>query len=820
MKRTMFITMLAATLLGAQGRAADHIPTTITGWTHADESNWNFYGKYSETDAVTGGDVGIREDAQSGINHWYDNVYGGYSRFGTASGNNVTMDSGEVYSIFGGESLAGACVSGNTVTMNGGVVYDNLCGGFTDYDSENPKFEDCINNTVTVNGGVVSHGFVKGGWAAMFGCCSGNTVTMNGGDVTYGNVVGGDSNFGNSTGNSVSTLGVISSTGVLEVVGGTSWGGEASGNKVDALESTLGAVTGGRSVDWHANDNKVTITDSLISGSVEGARAADASGNKVTITDSQMQLAEGSHILGGYATSRDATGNSVTITGTEFLGDYLPEVLGGHADAGNANGNSVDMTGGHVSSVYGGRGLASANENKVTLTDVQVDEYVFGGDSEEGDANGNSVTLQNTKAACVYAGYSQNGHADGNKVTANGGQIGQLLGARSGGESGGASGNTVDVTGIQGEWVYGAHALNGDANSNTVTVTDSIIGTTIYGGSSYQGNTTGNRVTMTGGQVFSVEGGMSNRGQSTGNTVTLTNVAASIVDGGQSYASTDGKANDNTVTVTDSQIESSVYGGNSYGEGEASGNSVTMNGGTAYNVIGGYVGKGAAIGNTVIVTGGQVTKNIAGGWLYKGGELRDNRVYLVGSGAHAVIGGQVYDGRDGGIQALAIAAGITDNAAATAPLSGNSIDVYGTNIVTGRMYGMQILNFHIMEGLANFEEAAMVSITGTVGSDRLDLTSVQLGFYGESVEDWSAFAGKSVTLVEAAQEILGVDSGTQVDILIGDQVVGAAALVLGSGNKTLSLENIVFVPEPATGTLGLLALAALAARRRKNQSTK
>lgn len=146
--------------------------------------------------------------------------------------------------------------------------------------------------------------------------------------------------------------------------------------------------------------------------------------------------------------------------------------------------------------------------------------------------------------------------------------------------------------------------------------------------------------------------------------------------------------------------------------------------------------------------------------------------------------------------------------------------MYGTNIVTERMYGMQILNFHIMEGLANFEEAAMVSITGTVGSDRLDLTSVQLGFYGESVEDWSAFAGKSVTLVEAAQEILGVDSGTQVDIMIGDRVVGAAALVLGSGNKTLSLENIVFVPEPATGTLGLLALAALAARRRKNQSTK
>ena len=854
MKRTMFITMLAAALLGAQGRA-DYIPTTITGWTHADESNWNFYGKYSETDAVTGGDVGIREDAQSGINHWYDNVYGGYSRFGTASGNNVTMDSGEVYSIFGGESLGGACVSGNTVTMNGGVVHHYLCGGFTDYDSENPKFEDCINNTVTMNGGVVSHGFVKGGWAAMFGCCSGNTVTMNGGDVTYGNVVGGASNFGDSTGNSVSTLGVISSTGVLEVVGGTSLGAEASANKVDVVESTLGAVTGGRSVDWHANDNKVTITDSLISGSVEGARAADASGNKVTITDSQMQLAEGSHILGGYATSRDATGNSVTITGTEFLGDYLPEVMGGHAAAGNAGGNSVDMTGGHVSSVYGGRGLASANENKVNLTNAHVDEYVYGGQSDEGDANGNSVTLSEIQVGRgkswlkgVFGGFAAQ-EASGNTVSLSG-DIGNYLilvihgghgsnannnavnitspttqnqGLRIGGVCGGwagtnndtnASGNTVSIKGRELSEVCGGMGYN--TTNNTVVLEDCDYAGGVLGSDSYGGKNYGNMVTMNGGQAFRVTGGQG-LASANENKVNLTN--AQVYDYVYGGKSDEGDANGNTVTVTNSQVGviAAAEGYNTVG------NTAVMSGGKADSIGGGLSNGGENSGNTVIVTEGVVQYGIIGGHLWNGGELRDNRVYLVGKGATATIGGQQYTGGSSGIQAGSIAAAyaLEDGVGEPADLiSGNAIDVYGTGIVTERMYGMQILNFHIMEGLANFEEAAMVSITGTVGSDRLDLTSVQLGFYGESVEDWSAFAGKSVTLVEAAQEILGVDSGTQVDIMIGDRVVGAAALVLGSGNKTLSLENIVFVPEPATGTLGLLALVALAARRRKNQSTK
>ena len=756
------------------------------------------------------------------------------------SGSSSLWDT-EIWDVYGG--YAGA---NNDSNANGNTVY--IKDRHSILDVYGGVGYNTANNTVVLENCVV---FVVKGSESNGGKNCGNSVDITGGHVIT-NVYGG---LGLASANE-NKVNLTNAQVDGYVSGGTSDEGDAKGNVVTITDSQIEKACGGIAAgEGDASDNIVTITGSLIAGEVEGARAADASGNKVTITDSQMQLAEGSHILGGYATSRDATGNSVTITGTEFLGDYLPEVLGGHADAGNANGNSVDMTGGHVSSVYGGRGLASANENKVNLTNAHVDEYVYGGQSDEGDANGNSVTLAEIQVGRgkswlmgVYGGFAAQ-EASGNTVSLSGDIGNYLILVIYGGHGSNANNNAVNITspttqnqGYRIGVVYGGCAgTNNDTNAsgNTVSIKGREL-SGVFGGVGY--NTTNNTVVLEDCDYAGVVlGSDSYGGKNYGNMVTMNGGQAFRVTGGQGLAS----ANENKVNLTDAQVDDYVYGGKS-DEGDANGNTVTvtnsqvgviaaaegyntvgntavMSGGKADSIGGGLSNGGENSGNTVIVTEGVVQYGIIGGHLWNGGELRDNRVYLVGKGATATIGGQQYTGGSSGIQAGSIAAAyaLEDGVGEPADLiSGNAIDVYGTDITAGRMYGMQILNFHIMEGLANFEEAAMVSITGTVESDRLDLTSVQLGFYAEGVEDWSAFAGKSVTLVEAAQEILGVDSGTQVDIMIGDRVVGAAALVLGSGNKTLSLENIVFVPEPATGTLGLLALAALAARRRKNQSTK
>ena len=916
--------MLAAALLGAQGRA-DYIPAIITGWTHKEVSpyfsdTFYYYGKYSDTDSVSGGSVNIAADESGGDHTWRDDfVYGGYTKngeanrnsvtmtggtiecissgyaeYGDAAENDVTMTGGEVRSVYGGDVREGGNATGNTVSINGAVVDLFVYGGYVN------KGGNAIENDVTINDSVFGP-FVYGGYVGEGGNATGNTVTINGGGegVYSADVCGGCvDEGGNADGNTVS----MTESTAFAVFGGEAVAGTAKGNVVTITDSQITAAIGGiggitagegdasdnvvtltgsqvssfimgaQSGSGIAAGNSVTITDSLISGSVEGARAADATDNKVTITDSQMQLAEESHILGGYATSRDATGNSVTITGTEFLGDYLPEVMGGQAVTGNAGGNSVDMTGGHVTNVYGGRGLASANENKVTLTDTQVTgqlmdsggraALVYGGASDEGDANGNSVILTGIQLGEPLGEEEQlqvslfgffggsadigEGNANGNTVTLTDEKsVDSIIVQIGGGAAFNANNNAVNIigSGSSSLWdtqiwdVYGGYAgANNDsnANGNTVYIKDRDNIVDVYGGVGY--NTANNTVVLENCDVDVVKGSESNGGKNSGNSVDITGGHVTNVYGGQGLAS----ANENKVTLTNAQVDDYVYGGKS-DEGDANGNTVTvtnsqvgviaaaegyntvgntavMSGGKADSIGGGLSNGGENSGNTVIVTEGVVQYGIVGGHLWNGGELRDNRVYLVGKGATATIGGQQYTGGNGGIQAGSIAAAyvLEDGIGAPADLvSGNAIDVYGMDITAGRMYGMQILNFHIMEGLANFDTAAMVSITGTLESDRLDLTSVQLGFYAEGVEDWSAFAGKSVTLVEAAQEILGVDSGTQVDIMIDDRVVGTAALVLGGENRILSLEDIVFVPEPATGTLGLLALCALAARRRR-----
>lgn len=94
-----------------------------------------------------------------------------------------------------------------------------------------------------------------------------------------------------------------------------------------------------------------------------------------------------------------------------------------------------------------------------------------------------------------------------------------------------------------------------------------------------------------------------------------------------------------------------------------------------------------------------------------------------------------------------------------------------------------------------------------------------LGFYGESGTDWTKFEGKSITLVSSIQAIQGLDKSYDVGIKAEDgAVIATATLGISPDFKTLSLSNIKAtspVPEPTTGTLGLLALSALAARRRR-----
>ena len=194
-----------------------------------------------------------------------------------------------------------------------------------------------------------------------------------------------------------------------------------------------------------------TTTASLIRyGSYAGqySPTADVSGAKVTIQ------ADGDHgddhssdeILGGFTEGEQASAsnNSVTMTGGQ-----VNFVYGGGSSYGDAKDNSTDVRGGQVNIVFGGSsGYGDAKDNTVTVSGGQVGKDVYGGYCMmDGSAIGNAVTVSGGQVGgVVYGGNcSGAGTAEGNAITISGGQVGFVVGGCS--ESGNAEKNTVVLSG-------------------------------------------------------------------------------------------------------------------------------------------------------------------------------------------------------------------------------------------------------------------------------------------------------------------------------------------------------------------------------------
>lgn len=510
---------------------------------------------------------------------------------------------------------------------------------------------------------------------------------------------------------------------------------------------------------------------------------------------------------GAYSESGNVSGGGVQIKADPSGTDHIHhELIGGYADCGDAFSNAVTMNGGEVGALCGGgTGIVkygtpyggNSYSNSVTVNGGLIMETITGGNAREngngsgGSANNNSVTLTNVQPSYnpygvvpieVFGGYGEY-DAYSNSVTVTGSGDMRIWGGYA--YDSDASGNTVSVTESQVTSVIGGKSTEGDASGNTVTIANSTVSEArlvdgIYGGYAEQGDANNNTVTVTGGQADTVEGGYGTNAN--GNTVTVSGVTIEYqVEGGRAF-NDEGTANDNTVTMNGGRVGLIIA---AIGDSTV-GNTVVMNGGQTESICAGESYGGENSGNTVIVTEGELQYGISAGELFNGGELRNNRVYLVGKGATATIGGKQYTGGNAGIQAGGTidAAYVFEDPEEGAPAfsaSGNSIDVYGTGIKAGAVayYGLtQALTFHLGDGLANAGEP-MVTIT----SYGLNLTDVELGFRGDDVTDWSKFEGRSITLVQAAYNVTGVEAGTEVDIINeAGGTLATATLSLGSGN--------------------------------------
>ena len=568
---------------------------------------------------------------------------------------------------------------------------------------------------------------VRGG-LTYYGNAANNTVTMEGGEVRvmYGGYVAYN---GDAAGNTVTVTGGQVPRGICGGhVGGD---GDAYENTVTMSDCSAGtSVVGGTANTGKATKNTVSITRSTASGTLYGGYSVsgDATYNAVTMSDGQV----GSNVYGGYVDdSGDVTGNTVGMTGVEVYG----YVYGGDVyDSGDATGNAVDMTGGKVDGwVYGGStGFGNATGNTVDMTGGEVSGSVKGGYTYLGDATENAVTINDGQVGDdVYGGYvGDSGDVTGNTVTITGGEVGDdVYGGYT--YSGNASGNTVTMSGGEvNDYVYGGYTCSGNATENAVTINDGYVDYNVYGGYTESGDASNNIVVMRGGQVEYLQGG---------------------------YTDGYGETNNNTVVLNGGIVEENLYAGINYGAGEA-------------------------CSNTAIITGGEVQGWAMGAYRRFEGAARDNSIHLVGRDATAVINGATYTGSAEGIQLGHVCAAYSDGGG---ELTGNSINIYGSGISTGEMDDMQILAFHLGDGLAS-ASAPMITITNT----GLDLEGVELGFYGDAVTDWADFEGKSVTLVSmTSATITGlIIPSDPVDILdAGGEVLATASMVLSDDAQTLSL---------------------------------
>ncbi len=304
-----------------------------------------------------------------------------------------------------------------------------------------------------------------------------------------------------------------------------------------------------------------------------------------------------------------------------------------------------------TAALMGGQVCAEITGTTVDGYEVLKDNLYYGKYSDSESVADGNVTIKADEYgevpnnADVYGGSAKNGNASTNSVTISGGEVRKIFG---GDAYDSAKGNTVTMTGGKSGIIYGGYATYGDATENDVTINGGYVEYYVRGGYTYSGNATGNTVTMSGGEVADVLGG---------------------------HAYMSGIATKNTVTINGGTVNSCVIGGSGEDTGDVTKNTVIMHGGTALYVYGGFAYSGVASENIVTINDGYVDNEVYGGWSYSGNVSGNTVTIAGGEVGDEVYGGYVNDSGDATGNTVTMTGGYVD------------VDVYGGNTYSGNATG-------------------------------------------------------------------------------------------------------------------------------------
>ena len=423
--------------------------------------------------------------------------------------------------------------------------------------------------------------------------------------------------------------------------------GSATKNTLDVTGGTLANAYGAKvtAKNGSADENNVNIAHS-VTGAVYGAEltgtgTGDATKSTVKITVGTV----GGNVYGGkVAGTGAATGHTINLYGGTVGGS----VYGGHTASGATTGNTVNLGSGTTNSVttvtgtiYGGNQAADTDNVLNVNTNAQAGNIAnfgmvkFNFNSTFNQANPMLNLVGGAVTNLDWTKFKHTGNApSGQSVlmqNMTGISVSNYYGAKEI-SSTGTHEYTIDTdtnTASAKQILFGGYQFK-DANT---TPTTSDTAKDVWAGRSVIGNTTTkNILTINGTNHRDAYGGWT--------AGTGTTAAAKF------------NSTSNTVNLKAGSVRN-IYGGfTSVQSGNATGNNVNISGGSVTgagnngNVYGGYLSHasatGSATGNIITITGGSM-KNVYGGWTAGTGATTGNTVNL-GSAADAVASGTTITG--------------------------------------------------------------------------------------------------------------------------------------------------------------------------------
>ena len=417
-------------------------------------------------------------------------LYGGANQANVSGNISLTINSGIIANVFGGNNTSGA-ISG-TITVNVEKTGEsNTCGWYLGnvYGGGNLATYSAPQGTPNYPAVNIKNGTVSG---SVYGGGKGDPA-----DATKGVV----------TGNPQVTIGDNSSNTTYAVVSGNVYGGgdaaAVTGNTSviyndSHASSTVVNLFGGGNAAGVSGTSSVTLTNGVVTAGVYGGCNASGSVGDVTIALNGGTVGVNGTTTdvvygGGYGHGTSTTGDiGITLNGTTVYGNlYGGSALGAVGASGKTTTLNISSNTLHGTIFGGGMGSGSSDDTRATTNgNVEINYNtantnltglgLYGGANVNGTVAGNIVVNVNANVGAAEVGTSGDpGYVAEQRINIFGGGYGEHTST-----SGNVTVNVGDDTNstapvIYGD-VYGGSAL-GQVNASASTTTVNILSGTLHG---------------------------------------------------------------------------------------------------------------------------------------------------------------------------------------------------------------------------------------------------------------------------------------------------------------------------------------------------